>query len=142
MILANCLVVVDRGHLVEVWLSFWIWLYLHVTLDSCTFDAFGQEFAASQEHWVIVSIAISAQNQTAEAVQIQLSLKTRHLGLIEVDWHDLGNKLLWFVNKETPPMGLPTHNMRQTSATNAVEHQVKLNRKCYSNPTSRSPSIV
>lgn len=82
-----------------------------------------------QEHLVVVPALVQSARQPIKAIQVQLTLETRHLRLLEVVWHDVLDKFLGLVYDEAPTVGLPRQDVGEAIGLNFVKHVMQLDGK-------------
>lgn len=56
---------------------------------------------------MVVAALIDTTSEAVESIQIELALKARHLGLLEVLRHDMIDEFLGLVNNEASSVWLP-----------------------------------
>lgn len=85
-----------RLHLVKVRFLFWAASGLELgSLDFCSHHALAEKGLASQKQLVVVAASIRTAGQARKAVEVELTLKARELGLSKVATRstEQGNKL-------------------------------------------------
>ena len=95
-------------------------------LDPGPDDAPGKEGHAAEEVLVVVPARIAAAGETAEAVEVELTLEARQLGLVEVLGHDGIDELLGVVDGEGPSVGEPGDDVGQAVPLDLIEEVVQL----------------
>lgn len=70
-------------------------------------DVVGKTDLAPKEAFVVVATLINTTGKAVESVEIELSLKACHLGLLEILGHDMIDKFLRLVNNEASSVWLP-----------------------------------
>lgn len=98
----------DWRQRIEVWLLVRVGRHSHAcTLDPHSMDVVSKTDLALEEHFVVVPTLIDSRSQPREPVKIELPLKTCHLRLLEILWHDVVHKLLCLVDNEASSVWLP-----------------------------------
>ena len=90
---------------------------------------------------MVVATSISATGETAESIQVELSLETREFGLSKVDRHDQRDELLGSVYHKAPSMSLPRDNVTVTISLYGTEHEVEFFGERLSDSTTRTSSL-
>ena len=103
-----------------------MWLPNTSTLDLYPGHGIGQLRPSSEKVGVVISIAIGTLGYSLEAVQVELPLEGRILGLLKVLRHDQVDKVLLVVHDEATAVGLPRCDVLHPICTVPLEHLVKL----------------
>lgn len=85
---------------------------------------------------MVVSPIVLAYCEPRKAVQVELSLKARKLGLAKVFGHDVISKLLWIVNHKAAAMWLPGNHVSESIFLHLIENGVKLDGKGHGDAAS------
>mmetsp|Transcript_5003 Transcript_5003/g.14562 ORF Transcript_5003/g.14562 Transcript_5003/m.14562 type:complete len:227 (+) Transcript_5003:1105-1785(+) len=99
---------IRRGHLVEVWLGLRIGrLLVAGPLDLLPLHSHAELRTPAKEELMVVRACIRTLRESTEAVQVELPLEGRELGLSEVLGHDVLSEVLGLADQEGPAVRQP-----------------------------------